>query len=97
MRLQPRPARPPLPDHLGPWPEATVAMFADLGLAEDEIARHLRIDPAMVRDLHRRAARQDMALPPLPLTLPVPGRRRWRICRWLGALCDRLSRHGGGR
>ena len=93
MRLQPRPARPPLPDHLGPWPEATVAMFADLGLAENEIARHLRIDPAMVRDLHRRAARHDIAVPPVPL----PERRRWRICRWLGALCDRLARRGGGR
>lgn len=81
-------------------------MFADLGLAEDEIARHLRIDPAMVRDLHRRAARKDMTLPPVPpvplpvpepLPDPVPGRGRWRVCRWLGVLCDRVSRRGGGR
>lgn len=53
----------PLRERLGPWPEATVAMFEDLGLAEDEIARHLRIDPTTVRHLRKRAALPDV-LPP---------------------------------
>lgn len=66
-----------LDDQLGPWPEATVAMFDDLGLAEDEIARHLRIEPAKVRQLRARAAAPD-ALPPwvdppaIPPTGPMP-------------------------
>lgn len=50
-------------------------MYVDLGLAEDEIARHLRIDRALVRALHRRA-RDTTTSPP-----------RWWPCRWLRALC----------
>jgi hypothetical protein len=61
-------------EDIGPWPEATVAMFEDLGLAEDEIARHLRIEPATVRQLRARAAAPE-ALPPWldPPSEPSPG------------------------
>ncbi len=61
-------------EDLGPWPEATVVMFEDLGLAEDEIARHLRIEPAKVRQLRARATAPD-ALPPWldPPVVPPPG------------------------
>ena len=90
--------------HLGPWPEATVAMFADLGLAEDEIARHLRIDRAKVRQLQQRAGRPDglppwvgpaeppdaPALPDPPDPAPAP--RRWCCCALVRAFIERLCR-----
>lgn len=92
-------------EHLGPWPEATVAMFEDLGLAEDEIARHLRIDPAMVRHLRRRAALPDVLppwfdppepTPPEPTAPdPPPPGKGWRCCAWLAAWLERLCRRLG--
>ncbi|MEY3003357.1 MAG: hypothetical protein RLZZ491_533 [Pseudomonadota bacterium] len=82
-------------DRLGPWPEATVATLADLGLAEDEIARHLRIDRAMVRHLHRRAQRGDG----MPAWFDPPGRldppqgaQASAGCAWLMALARWLCR-----
>lgn len=100
----------PLREHLGPWPEATVAMFEDLGLAEDEIARHLRIDPTTVRHLRKRAALPDVLPPwfdapdPRPLDPPPPDppppdpsqRRLGRRFRgWLKARLERLCRRLG--
>jgi hypothetical protein len=89
-------------DHLGPWPEATVTMFEDLGLAEDEIARHLQIDETTVRQLRERAIATD-ARPPwlnapdlsdLP-DLSGPPIPKAKACRWatgLWAIFDRLWR-----
>ncbi|MBF9046506.1 hypothetical protein LSUCC0031_05180 [Rhodobacterales bacterium LSUCC0031] len=98
MTEQPRTPPTPALDHLGPWPEATVAMFADLGLGEDEIARHLQIDRTMVRrllaragDAHRlsvttRTAPQRGAIPPLQ------GKRAWCPYQWMRFLFQRLWR-----
>ncbi|WP_439140009.1 hypothetical protein [Roseicyclus sp.] len=80
-----RPSHPPAPapDHLGPWPEATIAMLADLGLAEDEIARHLRIDRALVRHLRHRAAQRDSLS---VAQNPQAASCTWCPCRWQAAL-----------
>lgn len=85
--------------HLGPWPEATVAMFEDLGLTEAEIARHLRIDPARVRQLRARAAMPgalppwiDPADPPSDPAPDPPDPPRGRLCARLRSLIDRLCR-----
>lgn len=82
-------------DDLGPWPEATVTMFEDLGLAEDEIAQHLQIDRATVRHLRRRAGAPDV-LPPWfdPPDPPVspPSPQRGQCCAWLRAFIERLCR-----
>jgi hypothetical protein len=94
-----RPHSTPSGEHLGPWPEATVVMFEDLGLAEHEIARHLRIDPRTVRDLRQRARAEDV-LPPWfdppqdaanPPDPPAPA-PRWRCCARLRALLERFCR-----
>lgn len=81
-----------LRDQLGPWPEATVTMFEDLGLAETEIARHLGIDEAQVRQLRQQAG-TGASLPWLAWPAPRPprpaGMRRWGA--WLAAICDRLG------
>lgn len=94
-----RPERDTTPDHLGPWPEATVTMFEDLGLAEDEIARHMQIDKATVRQLRERATTTDarlpwLDLPDLPdLSAPPPAKpKAWRWASGLWALIARLLR-----
>ena len=81
-----RPIQPPAPapDHLGPWPEATIAMLADLGLAEDEIARHLQVDRAMVRHLRHRAGLGD--------SLSVAQNRQEAHCAYCPCRWPRLLR-----
>lgn len=43
-------------ERLGPWPEKVVAVFADLGLTDVEIARYFRVHRRLVERL-RNAAR----------------------------------------
>ena len=87
MTDHPRHAPAPAPDHLGPWPDATVAMFADLGLAEDEIARHLQIDRKMVRLLRQCAGKRDSLA---RVQNPAQAHRMWCPCRWPGLLRARF-------
>lgn len=89
MTDQPHHPPAPAPDHLGPWPEATVAMFADLGLAEDEIARHLQIDRAMVRRLRHHAGMDGRVS---ANQNPAEGHCALCPCRWLGLLQQRFRR-----
>jgi DNA-binding transcriptional regulator LsrR (DeoR family) len=64
-------------------------MFADLGLAEDEIARHLQIDRAMVRRLHHNA---DMDGRVSVRQNPAEGHCALCPCLWLGVLQQQFRR-----